>query len=432
MPVGKLFTIMKKYATVKSSYYTIKNNIKKMPHNDKTYDKNSQDTPGALHKVLKARYLLASLAIFVVGALVVPKIYADTLQAEIEQLQSQNDLNQSSVDTLLLEAKSFEEAIAKLQAEIAIVERNIATNQASQIALQVEIKQKQVELDRQKSLLGDNLKAMYVKEQISTVEILATSKSLSDFIDAETYRGAVQAKVQRTLTEISKLQNQLQEQKVAVDKLLESQRIQQAQLDLNRGKQNDLLNYNVSQRATYNSLIDANQGKIRELQARQAALNQQGASRVTISGNERGGACDGGSGNGGYRLASGSQGDVCDAPKDAILDWAGVENRECTSYAYWYFKRVAGNADFTASGDAKYWVETSNYPVHDLPKAGAIGVIGKGEWGHVVIVQAVGPTSYKGVSVPAGQVLTSEMNSEFTGKFSNNLRGIGSMKYIYK
>jgi hypothetical protein len=29
-------------------------------------------------------------------------------------------------------------------------------------------------------------------------------------------------------------------------------------------------------------------------------------------------------------------------------------------------------------------------------------------------------------------VLTSEMNADFTGRFSYNLRGIGTMSYIYK
>ena len=232
--------------------------------------------------------------------------------------------------------------------------------------------------------------------------------------------------------EIAKLQNQLQGQKQEVDKLLAAQRVQQNQLVTDRSKHSELLAYNQSQRNDFNAKIAANHDKITELQAKQAALNLQGASKVNLTGSERGGACDGGSGNGGYALASGAAGNVCDAPKDSIVDWAGIENRECTSYAYWYFKRVAGNSDFTASGDAKYWVSTSNYPVRNWPAVNAIGVKTEGQWGHVVIVQAVGPTNYKGINVPAGQVLTSEMNADFTGRFSYNLRGIGTMQYIYK
>lgn len=420
--VEKGFTSVREYANV--CLNTLYKHMQKLLRNLKT------GRNGRLPQSYKL--LTVAVVLSAAGMLIVPSIQANTLQSQINQLEAENSTTQSSVDALLLEAKSFEEAIAKLQADINVVEQNIATNQIRQATLQNQIADKQAQLDSQRKVLGEDIKMMYVDGQLSTIEMLATSKDLNEFVDSATYRQAVQTKIQQTLAEIAKLQNQLQEQKVEVDKLLLAQRIQQEQLSQNRAKQNELLAYNTNQRNDFNSKISANQGKLQELYARQAALNQQGASRVTISGEERGGACDGGSGNGGYRLASGAMGDVCDAPKDAILDWAGIENRECTSYAYWYFKRVAGNSDFTTSGDAKYWDDNSNYPVHNWPRAGAIGVKEEGQWGHVVIIQAVGPTTYKGVNVPSGQVLTSEMNGDFTGRFSYNLRGIGSMRYIYK
>lgn len=388
--------------------------------------------PVTIHKTRMFKTLAAVVAVTAVSAVAVPRIYADTLQTQINDLVSENSQTQAIVDTLTLEAKSFEDAIAKLQADIAIIEQNIAINQARQDDLNRQITAKQIELDKQRLLLGDNIKAMYVDGQLSTIEMLATSRSIGQYVDAQTYQETVQKTIRKTLQEIARLQNQLAQQKLEVQKLLAAQREQDEQLNQDRNRQNELLAMNTSQRNDFNTKISANQDKIRQLQAAQAALNGQGATSVTVNGDERGGDCDGGSGNGGYVLASGAMGDVCNAPKDSILDWAGIENRECTSYAYWYFKRVAGNSDFTASGDAKYWVNTSNYPVRDYPKVGAIGVKTEGQWGHVTIVQAVGPANYKGVNVPAGQVLTSEMNSDFTGKFSYNLRGISTMKYIYK
>jgi peptidoglycan hydrolase CwlO-like protein len=429
---------MKLYATV--SLNTLHKNMQKLLHSLST-----SQQPAQINRVVKDwqavrttpktvayRLLAMALIIAAVGAVAAPKIYADTLQDQIDQLQQEASHDQSAVDGLLLQAKDYQDAIGKLQSQIDVVEQNIAVNQARQTDLQHQIHDKQVQLDTQRKVLGDDIKAMYVDGQLSTIEMLATSRNLTDFVDTATYRESVQRKVQTTLAEIAKLQNELQGQKQEIDKLLKAQQLQEEQLASDRAKQNELLAYNSAQRDTYNQKINANQDKIRELQTKQAALNQQGASRVNISGDERGGACDSGSGNGGYRLAAGPMGDPCDAAKDAILDWAGIENRECTSYAYWYFKRVEGFSDFTASGDAKYWVTTSNYPVHSWPRAGAIGVKTDGQWGHVTIVQAVGPSNYKGVNVPAGQVLTSEMNADLTGKYSYSLRGIGSMSYIYK
>ena len=362
----------------------------------------------------------------------VPHLYADNLQDQISQLQSQNDQTQASVDGLLAQAKDFQDAIDKLQAQINIVQANIAVNQARQDQLNQDIAAKQAELDQQRQLLGDALKSMYVNGQLTPLEMLATSHNLSDFVDSATYRETVQKKVQSTLEKISKLQNQLQEQKAEVDVLLAAQQVQQEQLAQNKSKQDALLAMNQQQRDAFNAQIQANQDKIRAIQLQQVALNLDGAKLVSITGNERGGDCDGGSGNGGYVLASGTQGDVCQAPKDTIPDWAGIENRECTSYAYWYFKRVEGHTDFTASGDAKYWMTTSNYPVHDWPQVGAMGVIDQGQWGHVTIVLAIGSSNYKGTQVPAGYVLTGEMNKDLTGKFTYNLRPISSMHYIYK
>ncbi len=376
--------------------------------------------------------VLVVVSAFLIGGSVYHVAHADTLQEQINALQNENANNQSVVDQLQSQAASYEDAIRMLNSQISSLQAQINDNLATQSALQTQIQEKQAQLEQQKRALGEDIKSIYVNGKMSTVEMLATSQDLSHFVDAETYRGAVQTKIQTTLNEIAKIQGQLKSQKDQVEVLLQTQKNQQAQIVSAQQEQSHLLAMNEGQQSAYSQKLKGNQAKIEELQRKQAALNAQGSSRVTISGDERGGACDAGNGNGGYRLASGGSGDVCDAPKDSILDWAGIENRECTSYAYWYFKRVLGNSDFSAQGDAKMWVNTSNYPVHDWPKVGAIGVKTAGTYGHVTIVQAVGPTTWKGVSVPAGQVLTSEMNSDFAGKFSYMLRDIVSMQYIYK
>lgn len=383
-------------------------------------------------KQLTRLSLLVVLSLVMVAGTAYPIVHADTIQEQINALQQQNDSNQSVVTQLQNQAASYQDAIRILNTQISSLQAQINDNIATQTALQAQIVQKQAELDQQKKALGEDIKSIYVNGKMSTVEMLATSQDLSHFIDAETYRGAVQSKIQNTLNEIARIQGQLKSQKDQVEALLQTQQNQQAQITAAQHEQSNLLAMNEGQQSAYNQKTKGNQAKIEELQRKQAALNAQGSSRVSISGDERGGACDVGSGNGGYRLASSAQGDACDAEKDSILDWAGIENRECTSYAYWYFKRVLGNSDFTAQGNAKDWVNTSNYPVHDWPKVGAVGVKTAGTYGHVTIVQAVGPTTWKGVNVPSGQVLTSEMNGDFTGKFGYMLRDIVSMQYLYK
>jgi len=226
------------------------------------------------------------------------------------------------------------------------------------------------------------------------------------------------------------LQQQLQAQKIEVDNLLIAQKQQQAVVDAAQAEQSRLLSLNQQQQDVYNQKIATNQGTIAELQRQQAALNTRGSQRVFITGSERGGDCDNGSGNGGYFRASGGAGDVCNAGKDSITDMHGIENRECTSYAYWYFVNVEGNFDFSAKGDANNWANSSNYGWSYTPNVGSIGVIESGTWGHVTIIQATAGQSYKGQFVPPGQVLVSEMNYDFGGHFRYSLRDTASMKYI--
>ena len=170
---------------------------------------------------------------------------------------------------------------------------------------------------------------------------------------------------------------------------------------------------------------------ITQLRAQQAALIQSGTMNVSIAvvTSGRGGACDAGDGNGGYPMA------WCNAPMDSIATVPYTSdsiNRECTSYAYWYFTSVEGYTGFRAWGNAKYWAATSNFPTHVSPAVGAIAVETAGTYGHVAIVQALPGQKYAGQVVPAGYVLVSEMNYDWDGHFRYSYSPISKFSaYIY-
>lgn len=150
-------------------------------------------------------------------------------------------------------------------------------------------------------------------------------------------------------------------------------------------------------------------------QAQQATLIQEDTLAVThVKPTGSGGACDSGAGNGGYPM------EWCDARMDSIqtVSYSSDRiNRECTSYAYWYFTTVEGYTDFHVTGNANRWARTSNYPVHTAPAEGAIAVETGGYYGHVAIVQALPGQTYEGNTVPDGYVLVSEMNYDWHGHF---------------
>jgi surface antigen len=165
-------------------------------------------------------------------------------------------------------------------------------------------------------------------------------------------------------------------------------------------------------------------------QAQQATLIQENTLAVTpVKPTGAGGACDSGAGNGGYPM------EWCDARMDTVqtVSYSSDHiNRECTSYAYWYFTAIEGHTDFHVTGNANRWARTSNYPTHGAPAVGAIAVETSGYYGHVAIVQALPGETYEGQAVPAGYVLVSEMNYDWKGHFRYSYSPLSKFSaYIY-
>lgn len=166
-------------------------------------------------------------------------------------------------------------------------------------------------------------------------------------------------------------------------------------------------------------------------QAQQALLIQQNTIAVILAKQAGyGGACDSGNGNGGYPLR------WCDARMDSVSTvWYTGDhiNRECTSYAYWYFTTVEGHTDFHVTDNANRWAYTSNYPTHKMPAVGAIAVEDSGYYGHVAIVQALPGQTFDGKVVPTGDILVSEMNYDWQGHFRFSYSPLDKFSaFIYK
>lgn len=399
----------------------------------KTTDKLQIMTLFRKARQLPFKHRLASL-LLAVAMLIVPTMQVASatstqqLQDQINSLNAANNNTQSTVNSLQTEAANYQDAINKLQEQISSIRAAIAANQAKQADLQQQITANLALIALKKSTLGEDIKAMYVDGTPSTIELLATSSNLSDYFDKQEYRSKVQTKLQDTLKQIALLQQQLQAQKVEVEQLLGTQHMQQAQLDSSQAEQSRLLNLNQQQQSDYNNQIQANKSQIAELQRQQAEINRRNsmAANVQASGGS-GGACDNGSGNGGYPTV------WCDATQDTLptIDYSSDPiNRECTSFAYWYFTSMEGHS-LHVTGNAKDWVNTANRPVDNTPEVGSIGISTAGYYGHVMIILALSGETYHGFTVAPGYVLTMSMNYDYAGHFHVDQRAASSLYYIH-
>lgn len=337
-------------------------------------------------------------------------------QSQISNLSSQNGSLTSTVDQLQQQASSYQDAINLLQQQISAVEAAITANQNEQALLQQKIADYQQKITLQKQLLGEDIKAMYVNGGMSSIEMLASSDNLSQYVDQQEYRGVIQSKIQSMLNAIAQLEAQVKDKESQVAGLIQSESDQKNQLAADQAQQTQMLNYNQQQQDQYNSEISSNNQRIASLRAKQAQLNLElssGGGRVVA----------GDPGHGGYPnyLAA--------APKDSLIDPWGMYNRECVSYTAWKVQQTFGYMPYWGgNGNANQWpgdARAAGIPTGSTPKVHSVAIWNVGYYGHAMWVEAVNSD---------GSIWVSQYNYSFDGNYSEMLvepSMASQLTYIY-
>jgi len=365
-----------------------------------------------VYRKLRTAGLLLAVAGLIGGASVV---HADQFDDQINSLRTQNAATQGVLNGLESQANSYEGAISQLQAQISAVQSQIAANQAQQAQLQQQIAAEQQQIDQKKQQLSATIKAMYIDGQTSTIEELATSKNLSDYVDKEQYRTTVQNQLNGAITEIAALQAQLQKEKAQIDELVASETTQNNQLTSDQAQQNQLLAYNQDQQSNYNQQINSNSSKITELRKEQAILN----AKYNI------GAFKSSPGNGGYP-------DVwANAAQDSLIDSWGMYNRECVSYTAFRVHQdyLAGRDShdmpyWGGVGNANQWpgdAQAAGVPVNTTPTPGSIAISTAGAFGHAMYVEAVN----------GNEIYIQQYNQQLTGQYSEGWRYTTGLVFLH-
>lgn len=338
---------------------------------------------------------------------VAPFVKADSYTDQIDALQSQNSAAQSNLDNLAQQASTYQDAIINLQTQISAVQQEIANNQAKQADLQNQITEKQAEIDKARANLAASLKAMYVDDQMTTIEMLATSKNLSDYVDKQEYRNTIQDKLKTMMQQIADLQAQLKKQQDEVAQLIKDQQAQQQQLASAQAEQSRLLALNEDQQAAYNSQLQANNTKIAQLQAQERAMyakatGSNGTSPVGYPVKYKNFVSSGSRCGGGYSYCwAGFDQQVADP-------WGLGYAHECVHYVADKLTRMGKHIpNMSAGGNANQWI---NYgTVVSNPQPGDVAYMPMPGVGHVGVVEYVNDD---------GTVHISQMNWPYGGYYS--------------
>ncbi len=336
-------------------------------------------------------------------------VRADEFDAKIKKLEQVNDQKQEVYEQLGSEANNIRDAINKLQSEINAKQAAIDKYQREVAKLEKEIAAAQKELDKQKRILGETIKTIYIEGDITTLEMLATSKNLSDFFDKQQYRESVRNKVKETLDKITQLKLDLSTKKQKTEELLKEQKALQAELLQQRSKKNNLLSLKESQKNAVENRITHNNKRIAELRRQQAIENarHQASGSVVVKGRCGGGyPADAVNGFGAHW--------GCNYPQDNTIDNWGMYNRECVSYTAW--KVYAGGAHMPywgGHGNANRWddnARAAGLPVNSNPRGDVVVAVAHwGAFGHVMFVESVNSN---------GTINISQYNADYNGTYS--------------
>src|SRR3989344_2938460 len=202
------------------------------------------------------------LLVFCGGFLIAPLARADRFDDQIRDLNKDSAQKKQVQTQRGAEAATLNDTISKLQAQINELQAQINAYQAKIDDLQNQITVKERELAEQRRILGENIKTMYLEGEISTLEMLASSKDLSEFVDRQEYRNAVRDKVKKSVDNITELKHQLRAQKELNENLLKDKQNAQAQLDGQRAENNRLLSLNQNEQAALDQQIKSNYAQI--------------------------------------------------------------------------------------------------------------------------------------------------------------------------
>jgi len=363
----------------------------------------------ALLRSKKIATLPVLLLIGVLGLAPVRNVLADRYDDQMNDLRAQNSTAAAANAALESQESTLAQVLARIQADISAVETQIAENQAKLNQTNAEIAEAEANLQKQQAVLSENIRTMYQEGDTSTIEMLASSSNLSDFIDKEEYRTAVGEQITETVQTINALKTKLEEQKTTINKLLADQQAMQGRLAAQRAEQNRLISLNQAEQAVYEGQIAQNNSRITELRRQQIRENARftNGARVNIPDTT------------GYPWAS--------APfPNSIADPWGMYERQCVSYTAWKVWKSGRFMPYWGGvGNANQWDDNARQagiPVDGSPRVGDIGVSNRGTYGHVVYVEDV---------YDDGTIYISQYNAGWDGRYSEARISAAGLEFIH-
>lgn len=341
--------------------------------------KNQTTTPNKIS--FFNRISLIAIAMFmsvIVPISMVQTAHADQYDERIRALQSQIQGYQSQASDLANQAASLKQALDSLTAQKNTIQAQLDLSQAQYDKLVAEIAANEKKLQDQQGVLSSIVALMVSEEQVTPIEILASSSSVGDYVAKQDQLTATSGQLQSSIETINKVKAELNQQKVDVERVLADQKSQRDALAAKEAEQANLLAATQNQEAAYQSLIGQANDQIAKQRADQAAANARANYNNLVSG---------GSSCGGYPAV------WCNAPLDSLVDNWGMYNRECVSYTAWKVASTGRHMPYWGGrGNANQWPSSARadgIPTGYTPQVGSVAILTSGYYGHAMYVERI-------------------------------------------
>ena len=365
---------------------------------------------------LASRAALVAVAVLVAGSGVFAlgsHVFARDYEAEIKAKEQEASKYNSEASRLGEMADNLQSELDKINSQITAIQGQIADSQKKIDNLNAQIKRNEILIKQRRKAMGQVLADMHVDDQISPLEMLASSNSIGDYIDKQEQRSSLRTSLNGKIKEIKALQKKLEENKKLVENTLRDQEAQRNVLSSKQSEKAKLVADTKNDQNAYSALAQKRNSEVAKLREEQAAANRRALGNgVSIPGGIPGG--------GGY------PGVWANAPLDAYVDPWGLYTRECVSYVAWKIHSTGRYVPhFGGAGNANQWPSTAarhGISSGSTPKAGAAAVMNIGYYGHVMYVESVNGD---------GTITVSDYNFAWDGLYRNYTRSASGLTYIY-
>lgn len=320
-----------------------------------------------------------------------PPVHADKFDDQIEALQREIDAYTEQARQLSDQTDSLQAQLDIYSAERAQIQAQIQVSQTKYEQLQTQIRQTEDDIQRARVILGDTLANIYIDDQITPLEMLASSTTISAFVDRQEYRTVIRDQLSVKIAEIHDLKVALEKQQTDVERTLGDQRNAREALVAKESEQQRLVAETRGQQSAYQQLAAATNERKLEIQQQQqaaieAAISSTGGPVNVLPGDPN---------KGGYPWEEG-----CYVDENAMShggyngngsDPLGYGCRQCVSYTAW---KILQTTNYSPRwwGNANMWpgsAEAAGFSTGNTPRAGSVGIISAGQYGHSVWVEAV-------------------------------------------